>query len=68
MEIISVFSLFLSPSRSSDGVHVTLLIDRLKVLCVIRLLELYSIRCVPNFPQNRPSVPTVWQDVRNPVK
>lgn len=51
MEIkVSLFSLSLSLSRSSDGVHTTLLIDRLKVLCVIRLLELYSIRCVPNFP------------------
>lgn len=35
--------------------------------CVVRLLELYSIQCVPNFPQNRPNVLTVWQDVRNPV-
>lgn len=38
MEIIFVFSLFfslfLSRSLSSDGVHVTLLIDRLKVLGV----------------------------------
>lgn len=32
MEIIFVFALFLS--RSSDGVHATVLIDRLKVLCV----------------------------------
>lgn len=69
MEIkVSLFSLSLSLALAMAYMQRCSSTGSKYCVCVVRLLELYSIRCVPNFPQNRPNVLTVWQDVRNPVK